>query len=139
MPPFPRLDAPTRLFYPLPYATPSKALNSRSNPKSYLPRVALDIDQRYNHIPDTSSLAVRTSGLLGEQYLALNIGFEDPDLGTNILKNGNTIQDTKSAMVLEDLIGQFLYKSNSGDNKNNGDAKTPSEGNNNASHPDAAH
>lgn len=109
------------------------------DPKSYLPRVALDIDQRYNHIPDTSSLAIRTSGLLGEQYLALNVGFEDPDLGTNILKNGSTIQDTKSAMVLEDLIGQFLYKSNSGDNKNNGDAKTSSEGNNNASHPDAAH
>lgn len=91
--------------------------------KNYLPRVAMDIDERYNHIPDTSSLAVRTAGLLGEQYLALNIGFEDPELGTSILKNGQTIQDTKSAMVLEDLIGQFLYKSNSGGDTGNANAQ----------------
>ncbi|AHG19761.1 phospholipid ABC transporter substrate-binding protein [Chania multitudinisentens RB-25] len=79
--------------------------------KTYTPRVALDIQEKYNQLPDTSSLAIRTSGLLGEQYLALNVGFEDPDMGTSILKDGGTIQDTKSAMVLEDLIGQFLYKS----------------------------
>lgn len=79
--------------------------------KTYTPHVALDIQEKYNQIPDTSSLAIRTSGLLGEQYLALNVGFEDPDMGTTILKDGGTIQDTKSAMVLEDLIGQFLYKS----------------------------
>ncbi len=79
--------------------------------KNLSPRVAMDIDDKYNQIPDTSSLAIRTSGLLGEQFLALNIGFQDPDMGTTILKNGGTIQDTKSAMVLEDLIGQFLYKS----------------------------
>ncbi|WP_027713353.1 outer membrane lipid asymmetry maintenance protein MlaD [Dickeya chrysanthemi] len=98
--------------------------------KTYLPRVAMDIDQRYDHIPDTSSLAIRTSGLLGEQYLALNIGFEDEDMGTSILKDGGTIQDTKSAMVLEDLIGQFLYKSGGNNtdnaNQNNGDQNTVS-------------
>ncbi|QRF13113.1 outer membrane lipid asymmetry maintenance protein MlaD [Klebsiella africana] len=98
------------------------------DPKTYLPRVELDIDQRYNHIPDTSSLAIRTSGLLGEQYLALNVGFEDPDLGTTILKDGGTIQDTKSAMVLEDLIGQFLYNSKGGDNQNSGNDKAEAEG-----------
>ncbi|MBT0725839.1 outer membrane lipid asymmetry maintenance protein MlaD [Rosenbergiella australiborealis] len=77
------------------------------------PKVTLAIDEQYlNKIPDSSSLAVRTQGLLGEQYLALNLGFSDPDLGTSMLKNGGTITDTKSAMVLEDLIGQFLYKSN---------------------------
>lgn len=86
--------------------------------KTYLPRVAMDIQQRYDHIPDTSSLAIRTSGLLGEQYLALNIGFEDEDMGTTILKEGGVIQDTKSAMVLEDLIGQFLYKSGSNSEDN---------------------
>lgn len=86
-------------------------VNSITLDKNYSPRVAMDIDQKYNEIPDTSSLAVRTSGLLGEQYLALNLGFQDPDMGTAILKDGGTIQDTKSAMVLEDLIGQFLYKS----------------------------
>ncbi|XTZ38889.1 outer membrane lipid asymmetry maintenance protein MlaD [Salmonella enterica] len=99
------------------------------DPKTYLPRVALDIEDRYNQIPDTSSLAIRTSGLLGEQYLALNVGFEDPELGTSMLKEGSTIQDTKSAMVLEDLIGQFLYNSKGADNQNSGDAATQSEGN----------
>ncbi|EHM49449.1 MAG: outer membrane lipid asymmetry maintenance protein MlaD [Yokenella regensburgei] len=93
------------------------------DPKTYLPRVEMDIEERYNHIPDTSSLAIRTSGLLGEQYLALNVGFEDPELGTAILKDGDTIQDTKSAIVLEDLIGQFLYNSKGSDNKSSGDAQ----------------
>ncbi|MEL4016264.1 outer membrane lipid asymmetry maintenance protein MlaD [Dryocola clanedunensis] len=89
--------------------------------KTYLPRVTMEIEQRYNHIPDTSSLAIRTSGLLGEQFLALNLGFDDPELGSSILKDGGTIQDTKSALVLEDLIGQFLYKSGNGDEQKSGD------------------
>ncbi|MGV3345626.1 outer membrane lipid asymmetry maintenance protein MlaD, partial [Enterobacteriaceae bacterium LUAb1] len=37
--------------------------------------------------------------------------FDDPEMGTAILKDGDTLRDTKSALVLEDLIGQFLYKS----------------------------
>jgi len=79
------------------------------------PKVTLAIDEQYlNKIPDSSSLAIRTQGLLGEQYLALNLGFSDPELGTSMLQNGGKITDTKSAMVLEDLIGQFLYKSNDG-------------------------
>ena len=97
------------------------------DPKTYLPRVALDIDERYNHIPDTSSL--------GEQYLAMNIGFEDPELGTAILKDGGTIQDTKSAMVLEDLIGQFLYNSKGSDNKNSGDEQAAGESHTDATPP----
>ena len=97
------------------------------DPKTYLPRIAIDIEDTYNHIPDTSSLAIRTSGLLGEQYLALNVGFEDPELGTSILKDGSIIQDTKSAMVLEDLIGQFLYSNKGGDNQNSGDAKNSTD------------
>ena len=56
--------------------------------------------------------------------MALNVGFEDPELGTSMLKEGSTIQDTKSAMVLEDLIGQFLYNSKGSDNKNSGDAQS---------------
>ncbi|XXN63715.1 outer membrane lipid asymmetry maintenance protein MlaD [Enterobacter ludwigii] len=84
--------------------------------KTLSPRVTMDISEDYaDKIPDTSSLAIRTQGLLGEQFLALNLGFDDPELGSAMLKNGGTIRDTKSALVLEDLIGQFLYKS--GDNK----------------------
>ncbi|MFC3394096.1 outer membrane lipid asymmetry maintenance protein MlaD [Brenneria rubrifaciens] len=90
--------------------------------KTYLPRVAMDIQQRYDHIPDTSSLAIRTSGLLGEQYLAMNVGFEDEEMGTSTLKDGGVIQDTKSALVLEDLIGQFLYRSGGNSEDNAGQA-----------------
>ncbi|KAA1139541.1 outer membrane lipid asymmetry maintenance protein MlaD, partial [Citrobacter portucalensis] len=95
------------------------------------PRVTLEIESRFIHIPDTSSVSIRPSGLLGEQSLALNVGFEDPELGSSILKDGGTIQDTKSAMVLEDMIGQFLYTSNSkgDDNKNSGDAPAATAGN----------
>jgi phospholipid/cholesterol/gamma-HCH transport system substrate-binding protein len=85
--------------------------------KALSPRVTIDISDQYaNKIPDTCSLAIRTQGLLGEKFLALNPGFDDPDPGSSMLKDGGTLRDTKSAMVLEDLIGQFLYKS--GDNKN---------------------
>ena len=84
--------------------------------KTLSPRVTMDISDTYaDKIPDTSSLAIRTQGLLGEQFLALNLGFDDPELGSAMLKDGGTLRDTKSALVLEDLIGQFLYKS--GDNK----------------------
>ncbi|AEW44734.1 putative ABC transport system substrate-binding protein [Serratia symbiotica str. 'Cinara cedri'] len=95
-----------------------RVANIELDNKTYTPHVTLDIQEKYNKIPDTSSLAIHTAGLLGEQYLALNIGFEDPDMDTAILKDGSTIQDTKSAIVLEDLIGQFLYKR---DNINQGD------------------
>ncbi len=87
-------------------------------PKILLPRVTMAISDEYtDKISDTSSLAIRTQGLLGEQFLALNLGFNDPELGSAMLKDGDTLRDTKSAIVLEDLIGQFLYKSGSDSKK----------------------
>lgn len=76
--------------------------------QSYTPKVTLAIKQEFNQIPDTSSLSIKTAGLLGEQYIALNVGFT-LEGETAMLKEGDTIVDTNSAMVLEDLIGQFLY------------------------------
>ena len=69
--------------------------------------MTIAINQEYNKIPETSSLSIKTSGLLGEQYIALSVGFDDGDIAK--LKDGDKIVDTKSAMVLEDLVGQFLY------------------------------
>jgi phospholipid/cholesterol/gamma-HCH transport system substrate-binding protein len=69
----------------------------------------MQIDSQYNQLPDTSTAAIRTSGLLGEQYIGITPGFSDEEMGTEILKNGDEITDTKSALVLEDLIGQFVY------------------------------
>mgnify|MGYP000957374064 CR=1 FL=1 len=79
--------------------------------KSYLPKVSIAINQEYNEIPENSSLSIKTSGLLGEQYIALTMGFDDGESAM--------LQDTKSAMVLEDLIGQFLY----GDKKSDGNSE----------------
>ncbi|MFZ7197978.1 outer membrane lipid asymmetry maintenance protein MlaD [Avibacterium avium] len=88
------------------------------DPQTYLPVVKIAINQEYNEIPDNSSLSIKTSGLLGEQYIALSIGFDDGET-TKMLKDGSKIVDTKSAMVLEDLVGQFLY----GDKNKSDDSK----------------
>ncbi|GEA52511.1 outer membrane lipid asymmetry maintenance protein MlaD [Vibrio inusitatus NBRC 102082] len=73
----------------------------------YTPIVTLSIGEHYGHFPDTSSAHILTSGLIGEQYISLIPGFIDEDV--ELLKDGDLIEDTKSALVLEDLIGQFLY------------------------------
>lgn len=78
------------------------------DPQTYTPKVTLAVNDEFNKIPDTSSLSIKTAGLLGEQYIALNIGFM-LEGETEYMKEGATFVDTNSAMVLEDLIGQFLY------------------------------
>lgn len=73
----------------------------------YTPVVTLEINSDYSNFPETSTLAILTSGLLGEQYLGLQPGFLDETV--EILGDGDYIEDTKSALVLEELIGQFLF------------------------------
>ncbi|MFG0604449.1 outer membrane lipid asymmetry maintenance protein MlaD [Vibrio mimicus] len=85
------------------------------NPKSLLPTVTLAIDSQYNQFPENSSLQILTSGLIGEQYLSLVPGFVFEDEA--MLKEGDRIEDTKSALVLEDLIGQVLYSVGGGSDK----------------------
>ncbi len=94
-----------------------RVTNISLDPKMLLPHVTIAISDEYaEKISNTSSLAIRTQGLLGEQFLALNLGFEDPEFDSTMLKDGDTLHDTKSAIVLEDLVSQFLYKNGSGDN-----------------------
>lgn len=69
----------------------------------YKARVALNVESRYKFSKDTSA-SVLTSGLLGEQYVGLETGAD-----TANLKAGDRITITQSAVVLEKLIGQFLY------------------------------
>jgi phospholipid/cholesterol/gamma-HCH transport system substrate-binding protein len=71
--------------------------------KSFTARVTLNVDRRYL-FPKDSSVSILTSGLLGEQYVGLEAGGDDV-----MLKDGETVQLTQSAVVLEKLIGQFLY------------------------------
>jgi phospholipid/cholesterol/gamma-HCH transport system substrate-binding protein len=63
----------------------------------------LRLDNRYQ-FPKDSTAAILTSGLLGEQYIGLEAGGDTANLAP-----GDRIKLTQSAVVLEKLIGQFLY------------------------------
>jgi phospholipid/cholesterol/gamma-HCH transport system substrate-binding protein len=89
----------------------------RANPAKLNAEVILAIDKRYDQIPDDSAAAVFTSGLIGSQYVAIQPG-GSPD----VLKNGDEMILTQSAMQLEDLIGKFLVNGSPGD-KQAGDGK----------------
>ncbi|ADU98629.1 outer membrane lipid asymmetry maintenance protein MlaD [Alicycliphilus denitrificans] len=71
--------------------------------KTYQARVALEIEKRYA-FPKDSSLKILTSGLLGDQYIGIEPGAEEDNLA-----DGSMVTNTQSAVVLENLIGQFLY------------------------------
>ncbi len=71
--------------------------------KSYQATVTLALENRYV-FPKDSSLKILTSGLLGEQYIGIQAGADEKNLA-----GGDTITSTQSAVVLENLIGQFLY------------------------------
>jgi phospholipid/cholesterol/gamma-HCH transport system substrate-binding protein len=81
------------------------------DPKTYEASVAMDLDARYKFPKDTSA-SIMTSGLLGEQYVALEAGGEE-----KMLAAGDTLKITQGAVVLENLIGQFLYNKSDGETK----------------------
>ncbi|MDP1941076.1 MAG: outer membrane lipid asymmetry maintenance protein MlaD, partial [Gallionella sp.] len=69
----------------------------------YEAHVVMNLDSRYQFPRDTFA-NILTSGLLGEQYIGLMPGGDE-----EMLKNGEQLKQTQSAMVLEDLIGKFMY------------------------------
>jgi len=69
----------------------------------YEAEVVMDLDKRYQFPKDTFA-SIMTSGLLGEQYIGLMPGGED-----QMLKNGEQVKKTQSAVVLEDMVSKFLY------------------------------
>lgn len=71
--------------------------------ETYEAAVTLRIDKRYAFPKDTSA-SIMTSGLLGEQYIGLEAGGD-----SQTLKDKDRILLTQSAVVLENLIGQFIY------------------------------
>jgi len=81
--------------------------------EDYTPVVTLKIYQEYSNFSEATSVSILTSGLLGEQYIGLQPGFIDESLET--LQPGDYIEDTKPALVLEELIGQFLFSQGSDD------------------------
>ena len=106
----------------------------------YKPYVTLDLNSQYDKIPSSSSLSIKTSGLLGEQFVDINFGLDQAvsneidalDAGDAMntpvdnstpayLQEGFVIHNTKPAMVIEDLIGQFLYSSKDSSDKDKKD------------------
>jgi phospholipid/cholesterol/gamma-HCH transport system substrate-binding protein len=75
----------------------------RLDPQTYRAAVTMRIDQGYQFTRDTIA-SILTSGLLGEVYIGLDIG-GDPKM----LTDGGHITKTQSAVILEKLIGQFLF------------------------------
>ncbi len=71
--------------------------------KTFQASVTLAMESRYA-FPKDSSLKILTSGLLGEQYIGIEAGSSEKNLAA-----GDTISSTQSAVVLENLISQFLY------------------------------
>lgn len=66
--------------------------------------VRLNIVPDYDQFPTDTSARIFTAGLLGEQYVAL-----EPGGAEEVLKDGDRIQLTQSALVMEQIIGQFLF------------------------------
>ncbi len=72
--------------------------------KTFEAVVHMRIGSRFSTLPKDTSASILTSGLLGEQYVGL-----DPGGDSVLLKEGDEIRITQSALVLERFIGQFLY------------------------------
>lgn len=74
------------------------------DPQSFEAVVTLHISNAYDGLPGDTSANIFTAGLLGEQYVGLEPGGEE-----EVLRQGSEIMLTQSALVLEQLIGQFLF------------------------------
>ena len=85
---------------------------------TYQARVTLELEKRYV-FPKDSSLKILTSGLLGDQYIGIEPGADENNLAEDDKETA-----TQSAVVLENLIGQFLYgKAEEGASSNGGTKK----------------
>lgn len=73
------------------------------DPKTYQGVVRMQVE-RSVQFPSDSSARILTSGLLGDQYVGIEAGGEEKSFAA-----GDTIKQTQSAVVLESLIGQFLF------------------------------
>jgi phospholipid/cholesterol/gamma-HCH transport system substrate-binding protein len=71
---------------------------------SYQAQVVLRIDGSYDRIPDDSDASIFTAGLLGGQYVGISPGGSE-----TFFKDGDRIEFTQSAIVLENLISKFLF------------------------------
>ena len=73
------------------------------DPVSVRAVVDMAIDKNVDYLTADSIASIKTAGVLGEQYVSIAVGASE-----DILKGGDRIRDTQSAMILEDLIGKFV-------------------------------
>lgn len=74
------------------------------DPQTFEAVVTIQMGSRYNYLPDDSNASIYTAGLLGEQYIGLTPGGSERSL-----QGGDRIKFTQSALILEQIIGQFLF------------------------------
>lgn len=87
--------------------------------KTYQAVVEMQINPEYDNLPEDTSASILTAGLLGEQFVGLSPGALD-----DYLKDGDEIELTQSAVVMEQLISRFLFNKAEGKgDKDNKDAK----------------
>lgn len=99
--------------------TVGRVTQIRYDPKTFEAVVTLHIGDGYKSFPTDTSASILTSGLLGEKYVGLEPGGEE-----EVLKNGDTIHLTQSSLILEQMIGQFLYsKASEGKSTDGGASK----------------
>lgn len=76
----------------------------RIDTRMLMAEVEMEIFDDVDYLTTDSSASILTAGLLGEQYIGIVPGAEE-----EVLSDGGYIQDTQSALVLEELIGKFLF------------------------------
>ncbi len=82
------------------------------NPKTFSAVVSMDIDREYDNIPTDSTANIYTAGLLGANYISIVPGFDE-----TYLQNGGVIENTNQAMILQDLIGKFMFNTDKSKSK----------------------
>ncbi|WP_029934016.1 outer membrane lipid asymmetry maintenance protein MlaD [Thiomicrospira pelophila] len=82
------------------------------DPVSYRAKVVMDIYNEYDDLPMDSSASILTSGLLGSQYVGIEIGGDE-----RVLADGGRFGYTQSALVLENLIGRLMVSLTEGGDK----------------------
>lgn len=84
--------------------TVGRVSDIKLDPNTLQAVVAMSINDTINDLSEDSIASIYTSGLIGDNYIALETGSS-----SDSLKNNSEIEETNSAVVLEKLIGQFLY------------------------------
>jgi phospholipid/cholesterol/gamma-HCH transport system substrate-binding protein len=82
-----------------------RVINIGFDEQTYQAVVTLKIENQYHKLPVDSTASIFTAGLLGEQYVSLEPGGADA-----YLKDGDRVKLTQSALVMEQLIGRFLFQ-----------------------------